>query len=240
MNQREEAKAAKEFAEKWKGRGDEKQDTSNFWTELLEEVFGVEKVAKSNYLCFEKKVESKNKTTNKITQKYIDVWIPATKTLIEQKSIGVDLTVPYGRQGDGEKLTPFEQAKRYADSLGNDERPRWIVTCNFAEFRVYDLNNRLPEDKAQVIKLADLPNEYRRLRFLVDEKQECNAREEQISRDAGDIVQRIYDEILPAYKTQDEAELHSLNKLCVRLVFLFYAEDARLFKKNQFCDYIII
>ena len=49
--------APKEFAEKWKGRGDEKQDTSNFWTELLEEVFGVEKVAKSNYLCFEKKVE---------------------------------------------------------------------------------------------------------------------------------------------------------------------------------------
>ncbi|MBQ5546099.1 MAG: class I SAM-dependent DNA methyltransferase [Acetobacter sp.] len=235
MNQREEAKAAKEFAEKWKGRGDEKQDTSNFWTELLEEVFGVEKVAKSDYLHFEKEVKSKNKTTNKKTKKYIDVWIPATKTLIEQKSLGVDLTKTYG----DEKLTPFYQAKRYADDLPLSEKPRWIVTCNFAEFRVYDLNQELPEDKPQVIELAKLPKEYHRLKFLVDEKHDRIEREEQISRDAGDIVQRIYDEILPAYKTQDEAELHSLNKLCVRLVFLFYAEDAGLFdKKNQFCNYM--
>ena len=235
MNQREEAKAAKKFAEKWKDKGDEKQDTSKFWIELLEEVFGVKKVAQSNYLLFENPVGSKNKTTNKKTKKYIDVWIPATKTLIEQKSRGVDLTKTYG----DEKLTPFQQAKRYADSLSNLERPRWIVTCNFAEFRVYDLNQELPEDKPQVIELAKLPKEYHRLKFLVDEKHDRIEREEQISKDAGDIVQRIYDEILPAYNTKDEAELHSLNKLCVRLVFLFYAEDAGLFEeKNQFCDYM--
>ena len=133
MNQREEAKAAKKFAEKWKDKGDEKQDTSKFWIELLEEVFGVKKVAQSNYLLFEKPVESKNKTTNKKTKKYIDVWIPATKTLIEQKSIGVDLTVPYG-QGDGEKLTPFYQAKRYADDLPLAEDARLFKKNQFCDY----------------------------------------------------------------------------------------------------------
>lgn len=236
MNQREEAKAAKKFAEKWKDKGKEEQDTSKFWIELLEEVFGVKKA--TNYCEFQKSIKIRNKTTNRKVTKKIDVMIPSTKTLIEQKSIDVDLTVPH-KQSDEEMLTAFEQAKRYADNLRHENKPRWIVTCNFAEFRVYDLNQELPEDKPQVIELAKLPKEYHRLKFLVDEKHDRIEREEQISRDAGDIVQRIYDEILPAYNTKDEAELHSLNKLCVRLVFLFYAEDAGLFeKKNQFCDYM--
>lgn len=60
-----------------------------------------------------------------------------------------------------------------------------------------------------------------------------------IAQQACDIVGRIYTAVLPAYDTNDEAALQSLNKLCVRLVFLFYAEDAGLFpKKNQFCDYM--
>ena len=35
--------AAKAFAQTWKGRGDEKQDAQNFWRELLQSVYGVQK-----------------------------------------------------------------------------------------------------------------------------------------------------------------------------------------------------
>ncbi|MBQ5547056.1 MAG: class I SAM-dependent DNA methyltransferase, partial [Acetobacter sp.] len=231
MNQREQAKAAKEFAESWQGKGDEKQDTSRFWIELLSKVFGVEDA--TNFLKFETRV----KLTN---QSYIDVMIPATHTMIEQKSLGKDLNAPV-LQSDGSKLTPFEQAKRYAGSLPYSERPRWIVTCNFAEFQVFNMER--PNDAPQVIKLADLPTDYYRLGFMVNEKDERIARELQLSKDAGELVARIYKAVLPAYDTNDAstkiAALQSLNKLCVRLVFLFYAEDAGLFpKKNQFCDYM--
>lgn len=231
MNQREQAKAAKEFAESWQGKGDEKQDTQRFWIELLHKVFGVEDT--TNFLKFETRV----KLTN---QSYIDVMIPATHTMIEQKSLGKDLNAPV-LQSDGSKLTPFEQAKRYAGSLPYSERPRWIVTCNFAEFQVFNMER--PNDAPQVIKLTDLPTDYYRLGFMVNEKDERIARELQLSKDAGELVARIYKAVLPAYDTNDVstkiAALQSLNKLCVRLVFLFYAEDAGLFpKKNQFCDYM--
>ena len=74
MNQREQAKAAKEFADSWNGKGDEKQDTQRFWIELLHKVFGVEDT--TNFLKFETRV----KLTH---QSYIDVMIPATHTMIE-------------------------------------------------------------------------------------------------------------------------------------------------------------
>ena len=35
--------AAKAFVQTWTGRGDEKQDAQNFWRELLQSVYGVEK-----------------------------------------------------------------------------------------------------------------------------------------------------------------------------------------------------
>ncbi len=42
-------------------------------------------------------------------------------------------------------LTPFEQADRYNGKLTFDERARWIVTSNFAEIWIYDMNQKQPE-----------------------------------------------------------------------------------------------
>ena len=63
-------------------------------------------------------------------------------------------------------LTPFQQAKRYAAELPYSIRPRWIVTCNFKEFYVYDMEQ--PNGEPEIILLKDLPKEYYRLQFLVD------------------------------------------------------------------------
>ena len=62
----------------------------------------------------------------------------------------------------------------------------------------------------------------------------------EISIQAGELVGKIYDEILPLYKNPENVEsLKSLNMLCVRLVFCLYAEDAGLFGKHQmFHDYL--
>ena len=67
-------KAAKKFAEKWLGIGDEKQDSQRFWIELLQTVYGVENP--SDFIRFEQKVKLENIS-------YIDAMIPATHTMIE-------------------------------------------------------------------------------------------------------------------------------------------------------------
>ena len=51
-------KAAADFAKKWKGRGNEDQDSGNFWRELLSKVFGIHDP--ESKLNFEKKNNSEN------------------------------------------------------------------------------------------------------------------------------------------------------------------------------------
>ena len=224
--------AAKHFAEFWQGKGYEKGQSQAFWLSLLSDVFGVEHPAE--FIEFEDQVHLDNTS-------FIDGFIPSTKVLIEQKSLGKSLTSPI-RQSDGSLLSPLQQAQRYVhallDTKGRQAVPRWVVTCNFEEFRVYDLD--YPQTEAQVIKLADLPTEYHRLKFLVDTGDENLKREMELSLKAGELVGIIHDRFLEQYS--DPMAVHtqrSLNKLCVRLVFCLYAEDAGLFgATDAFSKYI--
>ena len=163
--------------------------------------------------------------------------IPSTHVLIEQKSIDKNLKAAI-KQSDGSLLSPFQQAKRYAAELPYSQRPRWIVICNFAEFHVYDMER--PGGDPEVILLADLEKEYYRLQFLVDTGSEHIKKEMEISLQAGELVGVLYDALLKQYKDpSSQSTLQSLNKLCVRLVFCLYAEDAGIFGgKSMFHDYL--
>ena len=169
---KQQAKAAAAFARRWQGRGYEKGDSQVFWTELLAEVFGIPNP--STFIRYEEQV--KVDTTN-----FIDAHIPSTKVLIEQKSLGRNLREPI-RQSGGIELTPFEQARRYVLGLPLSQHPRYIVTCNFAEFLVYDMEQ--PHAEPQQIFLKDLGKEYYRLRFLVESGAAHLQREMQVSMQA--------------------------------------------------------
>ncbi len=223
--------AAKAFIQTWTGRGDEKQDAQNFWRELLQSVYGVEKPEQD--VSFEFRV--KNDQTGSTI--FIDAYIHETAVLIEQKGIDIDLSKSY-RQSDGSMLTPFQQARRYAGLLPHNMNPRWIVVCNFQEFRIHDMNN--PNAEPYVVLLADLEKEYSRLNFLVNTGSENLKREMEISIKAGELVGKLYDALLKQYKDPtSEKTLKSLNALCVRLVFCLYAEDAGIFGQHlMFHDYI--
>ena len=225
---KQQAAAAAAFAERWKGRGYEKGDSQVFWTELLTEVFGVENP--STIIRYEEQVKVDN--TN-----FIDGHIPSTKVLIEQKSIDKDLRKGI-KQSDGSLLNPFQQAKRYAAELPYSERPRWIVTCNFAEFLVYDMEQ--PNGEPQQILLENLGKEYYRLQFLVDAKSDHLSKEMEVSIEAGKIVGRIYEALLTQYDDNSPEALRWLNILCVRIVFCLYAEDAGIFTRDQFYDFLVI
>lgn len=218
--------AAAEFAERWKGRGYEKGDSQVFWTELLTEVYGIDNP--STFIRYEEQV--KVDKTN-----FIDGHIPSTKVLIEQKSLGKDLRKGIV-QSDGSVLNPFQQAKRYAAELKYSERPRWIVTCNFAEFLIYDMEQ--PNGEPEQVLLENLGKEYYRLQFLVDKKSEHLTKEMEVSMQAGEIVGKIYDALLKQYDDSSAEALRWLNILCVRIVFCLYAEDASVFAHDQFHNYL--
>ncbi|MEE1054017.1 MAG: DNA methyltransferase, partial [Acutalibacteraceae bacterium] len=228
MKDTEQRAAAKAFAEYWKERGDEKSDSQSFWLTLIRDVLGVPEPEK--FIVFEERVKLDHTS-------FIDGHIPSTHVLIEQKKKGLNLRAPI-RQSDGSLLNPFQQAQRYSAALPYSQRPRWIVTCNFEEFLIYDMEK--PTGEPESILLKDLPKEYYRLQFLVDTGDENIKKEMEVSIKAGELVGILYDEILKQYHDpQNEESLKSLNKLIVRLVFCLYAEDAGIFgEHNKFHNYI--
>ena len=78
------------------------------------------------------------------------------------------------------------------------------------------------------------------LDFLVNKKVKKVTDEMKISLQAGELVGQLYDAFLKQYKDpENEETLKSLNKLCVRIVFCLYGEDAGIFgKKSMFHDYM--
>lgn len=228
MTEKEQKAAAKKFAEYWKDKGYEKGESQPFWLSLLRDVYGVSEPEK--FITFEEQVHLDHTS-------FIDGYIVATHVLIEQKGLGKDLRKGI-KQSDGSVLSPFQQAKRYSVELPYDDRPRWIVTCNFSEFLVYDMNK--PNCEPEQIFLKDLPKEYYRLNFLTETDDENVKKETEVSLQAGELVGRLYNAILKQYKNPENPEsLKSLNMLCVRLVFCLYAEDAGIFgRHNMFCDYL--
>ena len=229
ITEKQQKKAAKEFAEYWKDKGYEKGQSQKFWIDLLQNVYGVENA--THFISFEDQVHI-DKSTG-----FIDGYIESTKVMIEQKSLGKDLCKAI-KQSDGTFLNPFQQAKRYIVELPVDKHPRWVITCNFSEFLIYDMNK--PNGEPEQILLKDLPKEYYRLQFLVDTGNENLKKEMEISLKAGDLVGKLYDAILKQYKNPESEEtLKSLNMLCVRLVFCLYAEDAGIFGQHEmFGDYL--
>ncbi len=220
--------SAAEFAKRWKGRGYERGESQPFWIDLLSNVYGIE-TPSDGFITFEdhRMVDASN---------FIDGRIRSTRVLIEQKSFGKDLRAPI-KQSDGSLLNPFQQARRYVVSLPVSEHPRWIVTCNFQEFLVYDMEQ--PNGEPEQILLENLGKEYYRLMFLVDAKNEHLSKEMQVSMQAGEIVGKIYDALLKQYDDNSTEALRWLNILCVRIVFCLYAEDAEIFTHDQFHDYLV-
>ena len=222
------AAAATEFAKRWQGKGYERGESQLFWADLLTNVYGVNNLPE--FIRYEEQVSSMVDSTN-----FIDGHIPSTRVLIEQKSIDKDLRAPIP-QSDGGKLTPFQQAKKYVANMPLSQHPRWIVTCNFAEFLVYDMEH--PNSEPEQIFLKDLGKEYYRLQFLVDTKNEHLTKELQVSIKAGEIVGKIYEALLNRYDDNSPEALRWLNILCVRIVFCLYAEDAGMFRHDQFHDFL--
>ncbi len=229
MTDQEKREAARQFHNKWNNRGKEKQDDQSYWVDFLQNIMGVENV--TDRIEWQKEIIQPNKRPG-----WIDAYIPETKTIIEQKSLGIKLDAP--QQGH-EGKTPYEQAKMYDNCLPQSQKAKWIVLSNFSEIWVYDMDSAYPEPVK--FTLADIPTKYSYFDFLINQNKKTITEETQISVKAGEFVGLIYDALIKQYiDPTNEESLKSLNMLCVRLVFCLYAEDAHIFGESgsMFHDYL--
>ncbi len=220
----------RQFILKWNNRGKEDEDDRSYWIDILERILNISNA--TDRIDFQKKVIVNGST------KRIDAYIPETRILIEQKSFGIPLDKKI-YNSDNITLTPYEQAKRYNDNLPVSEKARYIVTSNFSEIWVYDMDCREPEKSIEKIYLQNFQKEFYRLEFLINRENISTSKELEVSVRAGELIGILYDKLYESYSNPDAETLKSLNILCVRLVFCLWAEDAGLFKrKNMFYDYL--
>ena len=226
-------KAAKIFVEEWNGKGKERQDDKTFWEDLLEDVFGIPK--SRNEIEVQRPVKFDG------TTKFIDVYLKASKVVVEQKSHDVNLDLKE-KQSDETPLTPLEQGIRYFEKMNKQESGRFVIACNFQEFRIWDSYNKNAPQR--IIPLKDFPKRWKELLFLIEPynnvlpAQKDEKREKGISNTASEYVRDLYKALVAANKKGNKEELQSLNVFCVRIVFCLYAEDAGLFDDAQFCTFL--
>ena len=220
-------KELREFAGRWRGRGYEKGETQQFWLQALRSI-GYPHV---DEVLFEYHLPSGG---------FADVWIPDANVLIEQKSFGVSLDDYEVRQK--KKKTPLMQALDYVEELPRPKQPRFVVTCNFGIFRVYDRDKWSKSqlaDNAFEFTLDELAEHPEYMGFITDPDNSRLEKEKQVSIRAGELIGELYDMMREGYIDPDSEEsMHALNVLCVRLVFCLYCEDADLFEKDSFYNYL--
>lgn len=222
--------AAKHFIQKYKDKSNEKSSAQSFWIDFL----GIFVPSPTEKIEFEKRVSLSHTS-------FIDAYIPHAKTLIEQKSSGIDLNKAK-KQSDGSELTPFEQAKRYNDELPYSQKARYIIVCNFDEFHIHDMES--PKDPPQIINFADLTKQIHRFTFLSQSKNDelkalALAKQSELSFKAARLIRQIQDELIALYAAAtpsgepSEQDFASINMLLTRLVFCFYADDSGVFARHD-------
>lgn len=230
-------KAAQKFVAEWKNRGEEDKDYTEFWEDLLEDVFGVPKARKE--------IEPQSKVKFEGTTKRIDIRVKTSKVVIEQKSNDVNLDAKQkqsGKDANGKplELTPMDQAIRYYNNLDTPDQGRYAIACNFKEFRIWDSYHKNAPQRR--ILLEELPLRWRELKFLIEpyrpEGYVDEKREERVSSTASEFIRNLYDTIYASKKEWTKSELQSLNMFCVRVVFCLFAEDAGIFDDGQFRTFL--
>jgi hypothetical protein len=201
------ARCAK-FSDTWKDASDEHADAKSFWDGLFE-AYGANR---RQLARFEHPVKMPGGTT-----KFIDVlW--KTTMLAEQKSRGKNLE------------TARTQGQDYIPYLRPDERPRYLVACDFARFDVEDLHT----GDRQQFNLEDLADNASALSFLGGYQPRRPSLEAPVNIQAVELLGELHDAL-----EEGKYPAHDLERLLVRILFCLFAEDTGLFDPDAFTDYIV-
>ncbi len=197
------------FSERHKNARYEKGETHTFYNEFFE-CFGVDRKQVATY-------EHRVRNLPGDKQGFIDLFWPGT-LIVEQKSAGLDLR----RASD--------QALDYFDWLPEDQRPRYILTCDFQRWHLLDLE----EGREWRFLLEELKERVDAFSFILGEVPRLNRRQSPANEKASRLMGRLHEKL-----AESGYEGHDLEVLLVRLLFILFADDTRIFNnKDQFQDFI--
>lgn len=192
------------FAKEHAADSDEKQHAQQFWRDFYM-CFGL---SKSSASMFEARVLKVGGARG-----YIDSFIPGV-LLVEQKSLGRNLDDAY------------VQAQAYFHAIANEfEKPQYIITCDFQNFQLYDLENNAKEPLT--CRLDELHKRADWFMFLVDKRVHAVSEELPVNRKAAEQIAKLHDALLKAnYKGKD------LESFLTRLLFCLFADDTGIFGED--------
>lgn len=149
-------------------------------------------------------------------QGFIDLFWPGV-LIVEHKSRGRDLEKAH------------VQALDYFPGLAEKDLPKYVLISDFEKFKLYDLE----EDTEQEFLLKDLHKKAHLFGFIAGYKKQKYKEEDEVNIKAAELMGKLYDSMIEANYGG-----HDLNVLLVRILFCLFADDAQIFNKNQFRNYI--
>lgn len=195
------------FSKEWEGTTNEEADAKPFLVEFFN-VFGISSKRVSTFEHRVKKLDD--------TDGYIDLLWKGT-ILIEMKSRGKNLDKAY------------QQANDYTYGLQQYELPKYILICDFENFRLYDLE----EGKTITFKLNELIQNVQHFGYLLGYQKKFYKEQDPANIKAAELMGKLHDRLEEIGYTGHPVEVY-----LVRILFLLFAEDTSIFNKQQFQEYI--
>jgi len=194
-------KRLQQFSKRFRNAENEQREATMFWAGFYN-CFGI---SAAEVTVFEQQVRKLDGNRGRI-----DSFIPGL-LIVEHKSRGRDLEAAY------------EQAEDYFIALKPEERPKYIITSDFARIVIYDLATKQRNETS----IEDLPKHASWFKFLVEGKQEAIVEEREIDRSAAYTISKLHEALLRInFKGRD------LEVFLTRLLFCLFADDTGIFYEN--------
>ncbi len=203
---------AARFATEWAGESSERAESQSFWNAFFD-VFGV---PRRRVASFEASVKRSNNQ-----QGFIDLlW--KGMLLIEHKSL------------DGDLDDAGKQALSYFTGLTHADLPRYVLVCDFNQFRLRDLEAPAGKPQTHTFLLADLPANIHRFGFIAGYQDRVIRESDPINQHAVVAIGELHDAL-----KKDNYVGEPLEVFLVRLLFCLFADHTGIFQpKSSFHDLI--
>jgi hypothetical protein len=186
----------------------EKGESQSFWSDFLS-IFGIDRKRQGAF--FEYPVK---KLGNK--QGFIDMFWPGM-LLAEQKSGGRDLSAA--------NIQAFD----YLHGVADEDLPQYIVVSDFGNFELVNLETR----ERTSFTLEQFPKKVKLFGFLMGRESQNLQEEDPVNRKAAETMARLHNQLRDSNYTG-----HDLEVLLVRLMFCLFADDAAIFERGSFEQYL--
>jgi len=139
------------------------------------------------------------------------------KMLVEQKSAGKDLA------------RAKTQALSYLDGIDDHDLPRIVVTSDFSQFEVFDLESR----RVEKFPLEELPERIKAFACLIGEAADTYVEQTPVNRQAAEQMAALHVTL-----ENSGYRGHKLAVFLVRVVFCLFADDSGIFDRDSFSKYL--